>query len=62
MATSGRMKSRRDLVGLYRRSLKTLRKKYTFFDGFNPLHLNLSMHILPTIPYTFPKVLNRRIC
>ena len=27
----------------------------------NPLHLNISMHILNTVPYTFPKVLMRRI-
>ena len=27
-----------------------------------PLHLNISMHILHTILYTFSKVLTRRIC
>ena len=29
---------------------------------FNPFHLNISMHILHTVLYTFPKVLTRRIC
>ena len=29
---------------------------------FNPLHPNIGMHILLTIPYTIPKVLTRRIC
>ena len=29
---------------------------------FNPLHPNISMHILHTVLYTFPKVLTRRIC
>ena len=28
----------------------------------NPLHPNISMHILHTVLYTFPKVLTRRIC
>ena len=28
----------------------------------NPFHPNFSMHILYTVPYTFPKVLARRIC
>ena len=28
----------------------------------NPLHSNISMHILHTVLYTFPKVLIRRIC
>ena len=28
---------------------------------FNPLHPNISMHILHTVLYTFPKVLTRRI-
>ena len=28
---------------------------------FNPLHPNISMHILPTVLYTFPKRLTRRI-
>ena len=28
----------------------------------NPFHPNISMHILLTVPYTFPKVLMRRIC
>ena len=27
-----------------------------------PLHSNISMHILHTVLYTFPKVLTRRIC
>ena len=29
---------------------------------FNPLHPNISMHILRTVLYTFPKMLIRRIC
>ena len=29
---------------------------------FNPLHPNISMHILHTVLYTFPNVLTRRIC
>ena len=29
---------------------------------FNPLYPNISMHILHTVLYTFPKVLVRRIC
>ena len=28
----------------------------------NPLHPNISLHILHTAPYTFPSVLKRRIC
>ena len=28
----------------------------------NPLHPNISLHILYTVLYTFPKVLTRRIC
>ena len=28
----------------------------------NPLHPNISMHILHTVLYTFPRVLTRRIC
>ena len=28
----------------------------------NPLHLKISMHILYTVFYTFPKVLTRRFC
>ena len=28
----------------------------------NPLHPNISMHILHTVLYTFPKELTRRIC
>ena len=30
--------------------------------SLNPLHLNISMHILHTVLYTFPKMLTRRIC
>ena len=28
----------------------------------NPFHPNISLHILLTVLYTFPKVLTRRIC
>lgn len=28
----------------------------------NPLHLNISMHILDTVIFTFPNVPTRRIC
>ena len=37
---------------------------FLFEEGaqINPLHPNISMHILHTILYTFPKVLTRRIC
>ena len=28
----------------------------------NPLHPKISMHILHTVFYTFPKVLSRRFC
>ena len=31
-------------------------------DLFNPLHPNISMHILHTVLHTFPKRLTRRIC
>ena len=30
--------------------------------SFNPFHLNISMHILLTVLYTFPVVLTMRIC
>ena len=30
--------------------------------SLNPLHLHISMHILHTVLYTFPKVRTRRIC
>ena len=33
-----------------------------YYYLFNPLHPNISMHILHTVLYTFPKVLTRRIC
>ena len=29
---------------------------------FTPLHPNISIHILHTVLYTFPKMLTRRIC
>ena len=32
------------------------------FSCLIPLHPNISMHILHTVLYTFPKVLTRRIC
>ena len=32
------------------------------WHNYNPLHHNISMHILHTVLYTFPKVLTRRIC
>ena len=32
------------------------------FSLFNPLHPNISMHILHTFIYKFLKVLTRRIC
>ena len=37
---------------------------FLFEEGaqINPLHPNISMHILHTILYRFPKVLTRRIC
>ena len=38
---------------------KYIVKEMTLVD---PLHLNISMHILHTVPYIFPKVLTRRIC
>ena len=31
-------------------------------SSINPLHPNISMYILHTVLYTFPKVLTRRIC
>ena len=37
---------------------KYIVKEKTLVD---PLHLNISMHILHTVPYIFPKV-TRRIC
>ena len=33
-----------------------------FDKPVNPLHHNISMQILHTVLYTFPKVLTRRIC
>ena len=38
------------------------KKKFDMKASFNPLHPNISMHILHTVLYTFPKVLRRRIC
>ena len=35
---------------------------FIFLFIFNPLHPNISMHILHTVLYTFPKVLTGRIC
>ena len=35
---------------------------WTSSSCLNPLHANISMHILHTIINTFPKVLTRRIC
>ena len=32
------------------------------YISVGPFHPNISMHILHTVPYTFPKVLVRRIC
>ena len=37
-------------------------KKIDMKVSFNPLHPNISMHILHTVLYTFHKVLRRRIC
>ena len=34
---------------------------FSAFHLFNPLHPNISMYILHTVLYTFPKVLTRRI-
>ena len=34
----------------------------TMWNPFNPQHPNISMYILPTVLYTFLKVLSRRIC
>ena len=46
-----------------------LAKVFIFFEHvifqlftFNPFHPDFSMHILHTVPYTFPKVLLRGIC
>ena len=33
-----------------------------FHAPVNPLHPNISMHILHTVFFTYPKVLTRRIC
>ena len=38
------------------------KKKFDMKASFNPLHPNISMHILHTVLCTFPKVLRRRIC
>ena len=35
---------------------------FTTWWVFDPLHPNISMHILHTVLYTFPKLLERRIC
>ena len=40
---------------------KQLNTSCSFFS-LNPLHPNISMHILHTALYTFPKVLTGRIC
>ena len=37
-------------------------KEHLVGRKINPLHPNISMHILHTVLYTFPKVLTRRIC
>ena len=41
---------------------KQLNTSCSFFFSLNPLHPNISMHILHTALYTFPKVLTGRIC
>ena len=50
-----------ELAGMSITSHKILAKEDVFHFP-NPLHPNISMHILHTILYTFPKVLTRRIC
>ena len=50
-----------ELAGMSITSHKILAKEDAFHFP-NPLHPNISMHILHTILYTCPKVLTRRIC
>ena len=51
---------------IVRKSLKKVpQSKQPIQSGmvfFNPLHPNISLHILHTVLYTFPMVLKRRIC
>ena len=44
------------------RSQVAIRKKKLISRPVNPLHPNISLHILHTVLYTFPKVLTRRFC
>ena len=39
-----------------------IKKKCKLLLFCEPLHCNISMHILHTVLYTFPWVLTRRIC
>ena len=43
-------------------SITSALAKEDVFHFLNPLHLNISIHILHTVLYTFLKVLTRRIC
>ena len=51
----------KELAGLSISSHKRLAKEDVFLF-LDPLHPNISVHILHTILYTCPKVLARRIC
>ena len=50
------------LFGEVRRAIqkKSVKKRYVSY--INPLHPNISMHIIHTVLYAFLKVLTRRIC
>ena len=45
-----------------RRAIQKKSVKRRYVSYINPLHPNISMHIIHTVPYAFLKVLTRRIC
>ena len=58
--TYGRLNPRN--VHTYAKKKKQKKNTRIINSPPNPLHPNISMHILHTVLYTFPVVLTRRIC
>ena len=56
------MIDQRDLHLFFSQSDAKLKPKAAHILSLNPLHPNISRHILHTVLYTYPKVLTRRIC
>ena len=50
------------LFGEVRRAIQKKSVKRRHVSYINPLHPNISMHIIHTVLYAFLKVLTRRIC